>query len=73
VALAPLDSLVLYRWEHISRKKVGSVRPFYSALNMHLRQNLGIKQQDIKNLISEMQESFELYPATSQPQLPGWE
>jgi hypothetical protein len=32
---------------------------------MHLRQNLGMAQQDIENLISETQESFKMYTVVS--------
>jgi flagellar biosynthesis/type III secretory pathway M-ring protein FliF/YscJ len=32
---------------------------------MHLRQNVGMAQQDIENLITETQESFKLYTVTS--------
>jgi hypothetical protein len=38
---------------------------YHSALNMHLRQNLGMVQQDIESLISETQESFKLYTVAS--------
>jgi hypothetical protein len=37
----------------------------HAALNIHMRQNLGMTQQDIENLISETQESFKLYSVTS--------
>ncbi len=63
----PLDSLVLRRRERTDRKLDGShsVISTHSALNMHLRQNLGMAQQDIENLISETQESFKMYTVVS--------
>jgi hypothetical protein len=63
----PLDSLVLRRREKVDQKLDGShsVTSAHSALNMHLRQNLGMAQQDIENLITETQESFKLYTVTS--------
>jgi hypothetical protein len=63
----PLDSLVLRRREQVDQKLDGShsVTSAHSALNMHLRQNLGMAQQDIENLITETQESFKLYTVTS--------
>jgi hypothetical protein len=59
----PLDSLVLRRRERVDQKLDGShsVTSSHSALNMHLRQNLGTAQQDIENLIAETQESFKMY------------
>jgi hypothetical protein len=32
---------------------------------MHLRQNLGMAQQDIENLVAETQESFKMYTVVS--------
>jgi hypothetical protein len=32
---------------------------------MHLRQNLGMAQQDIENLITETQESYKMYTVVS--------
>jgi hypothetical protein len=63
----PLDSLVLRRRERVDQKLDGShsVISTHSALNMHLRQNLGMAQQDIENLIAETQESFKLYTVIS--------
>jgi hypothetical protein len=63
----PLDSLVLRRRERTDQKLDGShsVISTHSALNMHLRQNLGMAQQDIENLISETQESFKMYTVVS--------
>ena len=63
----PLDSLVLRRRERVDQKLDGShsVISTHSALNMHLRQNLGMAQQDIENLITETQESFKLYTVVS--------
>jgi hypothetical protein len=63
---SPLDSLVLRRREQTDRLEVShSVTDSHAALNIHLRQNLGMAQQDIENLISETQESFKLYSVTS--------
>jgi hypothetical protein len=63
----PLDSLVLRRRERVDQKLDGShsITSSHSALNMHLRQNLGMAQQDIENLITETQESFKMYTVTS--------
>jgi hypothetical protein len=63
----PLDSLVLRRRERVDQKLDGShsIVSSHSALNMHLRQNVGMAQQDIENLITETQESFKLYTVTS--------
>jgi hypothetical protein len=63
----PLDSLVLRRRERVDQKLDGShsVTSAHSALNMHLRQNLGMAQQDIENLLVETQESFKMYTVTS--------
>jgi hypothetical protein len=63
----PLDSLVLRRRERTDQKLDGShnVISTHSALNMHLRQNLGMAQQDIENLITETQESFKMYTVVS--------
>ncbi len=63
----PLDSLVLRRRERVDQKLDGShsVISTHSALNMHLRQNLGMAQQDIENLITETQESFKMYTVVS--------
>jgi hypothetical protein len=62
-----LDSLVLRRRERVDQKLDGShsVTSAHSALNMHLRQNVGMAQQDIENLIAKTQESFKLYTVTS--------
>jgi hypothetical protein len=62
----PLDSLVLRRREQTDQFDVShSVTDSHAALNIHLRQNLGMAQQDIENLINETQESFKLYSVTS--------
>jgi hypothetical protein len=63
----PLDSLVIRRRERTDQKLDGShsVIDTHSALNMHLRQNLGMAQQDIENLITETQESFKMYTVVS--------
>jgi hypothetical protein len=63
----PLDSLVLRRRERVDQKLDGrhSITSSHSALNMHLRQNLGMAQQDIENLITETQESFKMYAVTA--------
>jgi hypothetical protein len=63
----PLDSMVLQRREKTDRKLDGShsVTDSHAALNIHLRQNLGMAQQDIDNLIRETQQSFKLYTVTS--------
>jgi hypothetical protein len=63
----PLDSLVLRRRERVDQKLDGShsVISTHSALNMHLRQNLGMAQQDIENLVAETQESFKMYTVVS--------
>jgi hypothetical protein len=63
----PLDSLVLRRRERVDQKLDGShsVISTHSALNMHLRQNLGMAQQDIENLISETQEKYKMYTVVS--------
>jgi hypothetical protein len=63
----PLDSMVLRRRERVNQKLDGShsVTSTHSALNMYLRQNLGMAQQDIENLITETQESFKMYTVTS--------
>jgi hypothetical protein len=63
----PLDSLVLRRRERVDQQLDGShsVISTHSALNMHLRQNLGMAQQDIENFISETQESFKMYTVVS--------
>jgi hypothetical protein len=63
----PLDSLVLHRRKRGDQKLDGShsVVSTHSALNMHLRQNLGMAQQDIENLISEKQGSFKMYTVAS--------
>jgi hypothetical protein len=62
----PLDSLVLRRREQTDRFGVShSISDSHAALNIHLRQNLGMAQQDIENLITETQESFKLYTVTS--------
>jgi hypothetical protein len=63
---SPLDSLVLRRREQTDQLEVShSVTDSHAALNIHLRQNLGMAQQDIENLINETQESFKLYSVTS--------
>ncbi len=63
---SPLDSLVLQRKEKADQFDVShSVTDSHAALNIHLRQNLGMAQQDIENLINETQESFRLYSVTS--------
>jgi hypothetical protein len=62
----PLDSLVLRRRERTDRVDGShSITDSHAALNIHLRQNLGVAQQDIENLIEETQESFKLYTVTS--------
>jgi hypothetical protein len=62
----PLDSLVLRRKELSGQVAAGhSTSDSHAALNIHMRQNLGMAQQDIDNLISETQESFKLYSVTS--------
>jgi hypothetical protein len=62
----PLDSLVLRRKELSGQVAARhSVTDAHAALNIHMRQNLGMAQQDIENLISETQESFKLYSVTS--------
>jgi hypothetical protein len=62
----PLDSLVLRRKELSGQVAARhSALDSHAALNIHMRQNLGMAQQDIENLISETQESFKLYSVTS--------
>jgi hypothetical protein len=63
----PIDSLVLRRKERVDQRLDGShsVISTHSALNMHLRQNLGMAQQDIENLVAETQESFKMYTVVS--------
>jgi hypothetical protein len=62
----PLDSLVLRRKEQSGQVASGhGISDAHAALNIHMRQNLGMAQQDIENLISETQESFRLYTVTS--------
>ena len=63
----PLDTLMLRRRERLDQRPTGGrgVASPHAALNMHLRQNLGMAQQDIENLIAETQESFKLYTVTS--------
>jgi hypothetical protein len=62
----PLDSLVLRRKELSGQVAARhSASEAHAALNIHMRQNLGMAQQDIENLISETQESFKLYTVTS--------
>jgi hypothetical protein len=62
----PLDSLVLRRKELSGQVAARhSATDAHAALNIHMRQNLGMAQQDIENLISETQESFKLYSVTS--------
>ncbi len=49
----PLDSLVLRRKEQTDQFGVShSVADSHAALNIHRRQNLGMAQQDIENLIT---------------------
>jgi hypothetical protein len=62
-----IDSLVLRRKERVDQKLDGShsVISTHLALNMHLRQNLGMAQQDIENLVAETQESFKMYTVVS--------
>ncbi len=62
----PLDSLVLRRKELSGQVAARhSASDSHAALNIHMRQNLGMAQQDIENLINETQESFKLYSVTS--------
>jgi hypothetical protein len=62
----PLDSLVLRRKELSGQVAARhSASDSHAALNVHMRQNLGMAQQDIENLINETQESFKLYSVTS--------
>ena len=63
----PLDTLMLRRRERLDQRPTGGrgITSPHAALNMHLRQNLGMAQQDIENLIAETQEPFKLYTVTS--------
>jgi hypothetical protein len=61
-----LDSLVLRRKELSGQVAARlSTSDSHAALNIHMRQNLGMAQQDIENLIRETQESFKFYTGTS--------
>jgi hypothetical protein len=66
VGANPLDSLVLRRKEQNGQVAARhGTTDAHAALNIHMRQNLGMAQQDIENLINETQESFKLYSVTS--------
>jgi hypothetical protein len=66
VGANPLVSLVLRRKEQNGQVAARHGTPdAHVALNIHMRQNLGMAQQDIENLINETQESFKLYTVTS--------
>ena len=69
----PLDALVLKRKSAAANvtKVLHQSAAAHAAMNIRLRQNVGAAQADIKNMIAETQQSFDIYSVSTYSTF-GW-